>query len=269
MGRTETAFPLGRLEPPDYDHVDRYPFAAVAPETVDHVEVLLTLPGWRRSHNQGREGSCVGHGVAMERAITNRAQLVAAGKRETVRYDPLHVWNEAKRIDEWPNTNPGDNNGTSVRAGYDVARTIGLSRVRTVELGPDLVPRPIGAKAPDVAAGVVDVNRWATSADEVRTAIAGRLPVTIGVSWYRGFDLAGLQQRGREWFLPDVAKPDAVLGDVRGGHCVCLAGASDRRQAFRLVNSWGPVYPLAWLPYATLDRLLGVEGGEAAVVTDR
>lgn len=263
MGRTDTAFPLGRLEPMDFDHVDAFPFGAVAPETVDHVERLLQLPGWRSSHNQGREGSCVGHAVALERAIVNRAQAVARGDRRPVRYDPIHLWNEAKRVDEWPGTNPGDNQGTSVRAAYDVARSIGLSRVRTVELGPDLVPRPIGAQAPDASSGVVDVNRWATSSDEVRTAIAQGRAVAIGVSWYRSCDVPGLVKRGRDFYVPE-----GLSGGARGGHSVCLAGASDRRQAFRLVNSWGPVYPLVWLPYATLDVLLA-QGGEAAVVTDR
>lgn len=261
--RSESLFPTGRLEPGDFDHVDAFPFGAVAPATVDHVERLLRLPGWRASHNQGREGSCVGHGVVMERAITNRMQAVALGDRATVRYDPLQVWNDAKRIDEWPSTNPGDDNGTSVRAGYDVARTIGLSRVHTMLLGPDLVPHPVGAQAPDLSAGVVNVNRWATTADEVRTAIAGGLAVTIGVQWYRSCDVPALEQRGREWFAP--AK---LTGGVRGGHCVCLAAASDRRQAVRIVNSWGPAYPLTWLPYETLDVLLA-QNGEAAVVTDR
>lgn len=261
--RAESAFPLGRLEPTDYDHVASFPFGAVEPETVDHVERLLQLPGWRGSHDQGREGSCVGHAVAMERAIVNRAQAKATGDLRTVRYDPIQVWNEAKRVDEWPTTNPGDNQGTSVRAAYDVARTIGLSRVRTMLLGADLVPRPAGAQAPDPSAGVVSVNRWATSADEVRTAISAGLAVAIGVSWYRSCDVAALVQHGREWWIPVK-----LGGGMRGGHSVCLAGASDRRQAFRLVNSWGRAYPLVWLPYATLDALLG-QGGEAAVVTDR
>lgn len=259
----ESVFPLGRLEPTDWVHVERYPLSIALPAAVEHVERLLKLPGWRRSHDQGREGSCVGHAVAMERAITNRAQALRGGVRVTVRYDPLHVWNEAKKIDEWPSTNPGDNNGTSVRAAYEVARTIGLSRVRMMQTTGG-VPHPIGAKSPTPADGI-EAYRWATTVDEVRTAIAEGLPVAIGVSWYRAFDTP--TKRSGEWWLPASTKP-GPLGGVRGGHSVCLAGASDRREAFRLVNSWGPAYPLAWLPYSTLQLLL-TAGGEAAVVTDR
>jgi hypothetical protein len=33
-------------------------------------------------------------------------------------------------------------------------------------------------------------------------------------------------------------------------------------------NSWGRAYPLVWLPYAAMERLLK-EDGEATLVTDR
>ena len=49
---------------------------------------------------------------------------------------------------------------------------------------------------------------------------------------------------------------------------MCLYGASDERQAFKLKNSWGPEYPLVWMPYDTLQRLID-EHGEVAIVTDR
>jgi hypothetical protein len=253
--------PLGRLEPSDFKHVELYPLTAVLPETVDYVERLLQIPGWRVSHDQGSEGSCVGHAVALERAIVNRMQLVAAGRRETVRYDPIDLWNEAKRVDEWEWTLPGDTNGTSVRAAYDVAQARGLSRVSSMKLV-DGVPRPFGAKAADVAHGVTTF-RWAHTVDEVRSAIAAGLPVAIGVNWHRGFDTP--VYRSSAYWLPTLA---AGIGAVRGGHAVCLSGASDAREAFRLVNSWGRDYPLVWLPYETMGFLLD-QAGEAAVVTDR
>lgn len=256
---TRAERPLGRLEPSDYRHLALYPLTAVLPTTVDVVERRLPIPGWRMSHDQGREGSCVGHAVALERAITNRLQLVPP--RRTVRYDPLDVWNEAKRIDEWDWTLPGDTNGTSVRAAYEVAATLGLSPVSSMRTV-DGVPRPFGAKQRDPVHGVA-TYRWATTVDEARTAIANGLPVAIGVNWHRGFDTP--TRRGYDHWLPTPAEG---LGAVRGGHAVCLTGASDRREAFRLVNSWGRAYPLVWLPYETLGNLLAA-GGEAAVVTDR
>jgi hypothetical protein len=257
--------PLGRREPTDFQHVERYPFSAVAPPTVASVERVLRLPWWGWSPDQGREGSCVGHGVAMERAITNIAQARVLGISAGRRYDPIDLWNEAKKIDEWDDTNPGDDNGTSVRAAYDIARTKGLCRVAFMRMGEDGVPVPFRPRPRDKAEGI-ERNRWAGSSDEVRTAIAGGLPVAIGVNWYSDFDRPVSKASpggGTEMWIGE-----GDLGRVRGGHCVCIFGASDERQAVKIKNSWGAEYPLVWMPYETLDRLIN-EHGEVAIVTDR
>lgn len=254
--------PLGRLEPTDFEHVDKYPYALVAPATVAVAERALILPGWLASHDQGNEGSCVGHGLVLERSITNAAQKRLFGYPPFSRYDPIAVWNGAKTIDEWPETNPGDDNGTSLRAGYRWASDTGLQPVSSMQLVGG-VPTPVNAKAVDQIWGVA-AYRWATTVDEARTAIANGIPVTIGVNWYTSFDHP--YRKSRSFWLPDAAK--VPIGSVRGGHCICLAGVSDKRQAFRLLNSWGRDYPAVWLPYPTLQRLIA-ENGEVALVTDR
>lgn len=256
---------LGRLTPPDFDHVAKFPLSVVQPFTIAVVERVMGLPSWHWSHNQGGEGACVGHGVAMERAITNTAQnrivrLLLPGRR----YDPLNIWNGAKPLDPWPDTNPGDNNGTSVSAAYDFCRITGPRRAQVRYDEAAQIPVIYNAKAPMPADGV-SANRWARNTDEIRTAISGGMPVAIGVDWYDAFDSGGLVAKGSEWF---IRKPDDRLGQVRGGHCVCLYGASDRRGAFKLKNSWGRDYPLVWLPYETMEKLLS-DNGEACIVTDR
>src|SRR5205085_3533800 len=114
MPRTPSEHGLGRVQPLDFAHVDKYPYKTVAPSTVMNVERVLGLPWWHWSHDQGREGSCVGHGCAMERAITNSTQnkILLALRFYTRRYDPLDLWNEAKLVDEFPETQPGDDSGT-------------------------------------------------------------------------------------------------------------------------------------------------------------
>lgn len=261
---------LGRRVPTDDKHIKKFPFAMVAPPTIARVEKTLALPRWHWSHDQGFEGSCVGHGTAMERAITNSAQarLIRAfhpGRR----YDPLWQWNNAKMIDEWPDTMPGDDNGTSVRASYDVARTLGCRRIKAsgIILGTDGAPLVTDQKhTPDPAEGVL-VNRWATTVDEIRVAIANGIPVVIGVNWYTVFDRPYIQH-SEWWLVPSGISAAESWGPIRGGHCICLYGASDRRQAFKIKNSWGKDYPLAWLSYEAMGRLLR-EDGEAALVTDR
>lgn len=246
---------LGRREPTDFKHVDKYPYAAVAPATATVVEKVLTLPSWHWSHDQGSEGACVGFGSSMMMAVINTAERkLAKVKPIAIRYDAWWLWDSAKAVDEWPDTNPGDSNGTSVRAACDVLRVSGHVKVLNSSDTRSADPKP------DAASGI-SANRWATTVDEMRTAIAGGFPVAIGVNWYTNFDTP--VKKGADYW---VGQSD--LGSIRGGHCVCVYGASDKRQAFRVKNSWGKSYPLIWLPYSSMSRLLS-ETGEAALVTDR
>lgn len=257
-------FPLGRREPPTRVHEVRYGFAALGLATVDVVEEVLPLPWWHWLHDQHEEGSCVGHGVVMERAIANSLQARReSGRTKTFRYDPIGPWNRGKARDPWPDTNPGDGQGTSVDAVYSDVKDNGLCRVRTMKIKDGLVV-PVGLGAADVSAGV-ETFRWARTVDEMRTGLSEGLAIAIGVDWYTSFDRRQLIQRGRETHITDSLQS---LGSVRGGHCVCVYGASDRREAFKLKNSWGRSYPLVWLPYAVMQKLLD-DGGEAALVTDR
>lgn len=230
--------PCGRCEPPDWRHVERYPYAAVAPPTVSAVERTLPLPNYRRRYDQAREGACVGFASSWLTSILNRRF-----------YDARWLWSEAKAIDQWPETQPGDERGTSVRAAMDVLRAQGHVRLFRG-----------AARGPDVRDGILE-NRWATSVDHVRTSIAEGRPVVLGTGWYRCFD-APQRFAGTWWIGRDR------LDAVRAGHAVCIYRASDRFQAVGIVNNWGARYPLVLMPYAVLERLLD-EHGEAALVTDR
>lgn len=229
---------LGCELPPDWDHVNKYSYAAVGEETPATVERTLRLPRYRTQYDQGREGACVGFSSSWLMSIYNRR-----------RYAPHWLWNEAKLRDGLPDTNPGDSKGTTLRAAMDVLRELGHARAW-------------GSRVfdPDVREGIRE-NRWARDVDEMRTAIANGDPVVLGCNWYTAFDVP--EKIGTTSWIGHQA-----LGRVRGRHAVCIYRSSDRRQAFGLVNSWGYGYPLAHIPYDTVTRLLG-EWGEAVIVTDR
>lgn len=246
--------PLGRREPTDWAHVERYPALALfsarrlegAPPGT---EKNLGLPWWWREHDQGMEGACVGFGSSAMMSVTNhRQRFLATGRRLTYRYDCRWLYQQAQLVDEWDETPPEE--GTSVRASGDILRNLGHRRVQ-----------PGGTSEPLAVHGIQAV-RWATTVDEMRGALWSDLAVSIGVLWYSSFDdpqvVGGERWIGRQ----------QDLGWVRGGHCVCVYGYSDRREAFRLMNSWGEEYPPVWLTYPAMQRLLD-EYGEAALITDQ
>ena len=59
-------FPLGRREPTDWTHVEKYPYAVRA--AVGPTEKTLTLPRYRARYDQGREGACFPMGVLVRMA---------------------------------------------------------------------------------------------------------------------------------------------------------------------------------------------------------
>ncbi len=235
---------LGRrpLPPGDVLHLEKYPIRQLLPTTVPTVERTLALPyRYRSTYDQGSEGACVGFASSWMMSILNRRF-----------YDATWLYHTARRdFDPWPGE---DYSGTSVRAGMEVLRSVGHK----------FLHKHTHEHAPSIEDGISEY-RWATTVDEVRTCIAAGVPVGLGIDWMSNFDNPKKKSDGSHW----IGEGD--LGIVRGGHAICCYGASDRRQAVKLTNSWGKSWPLVWLPYNALERLLdGIQyPGEAAIVSDR
>lgn len=253
---------LGRRVPTDFTHVDEYPLRALIADPRDAlvvppqgVEKGLGLPVYWRTWDQGEEGACVGFGSSIMMAVTNtRQRWRMTGVSQQYRYDPWWLYNEAQLVDEWADTPPAE--GTSVNASCKVLKAKGHCRIYRSVTNPA-----------DLAEGI-EAYRWATTSDEMRAAIFAERAVSIGVNWYSNFD-SPVNRNGEYWIGVDTdGKPKRDLGSIRGGHCVGVFRMSDRRQAFRFMNSWGAYYPPAWIPYEVMQRLID-EDGEAAVITDR
>ncbi len=244
---------LGRLIPDDWEHVERYPLAALPPEQrpakrpvvigvnwyteFDRPErdegsgeyfvarggagsltqirgghCVCLEPGgepdpeaWWEFYDQGAEGACVGFGWSRCMSILNK-ELYAA----------RWLWDRAKASDEWPDTNPGDDNGTSVRAAGDVLRRSGHVDWKNEYAGDDYTERE--HYTPEFIDGITRF-RWARSVEDVH----------------------------------------AVLGNDK----------ADQLGAVPFLNSWGRDYPhRTWMPDDILDRLMREEG-EVAIPTDR
>lgn len=238
---------LDRRVPTDWRHVERYSIRRTLPLAIGVVERILDIPRqYRDEYDQGSEGACVGYSQSWLMSILNRRL-----------YDAFRLYAAAQGIDEWADTPPEA--GTSLRAGFDVLRMIGHWRVYAGK-----------TRAPMLVEGIVR-NEWATTVDQVRTAIANNIPVNFGTTWYDSFSQP--VERPRYGDKPNSRRREYYIGqtpfgDVLGGHAITIVGASDARQAFALCNTWGASYPfIVWLPYIAFTILMA-EDGEAGVVTD-
>lgn len=224
--------PLGRREPTDWKHVERYPLSASS-EVVIGQPIVLGI-NWYSNFDspvRRKDGSYwiglgdLGH-IRGGHAICARPDRLtdygtwwkhydqgsegacvgfASSRMQTIRnrrkYDGFWLYHEAQLVDEWPGE---DYDGTSVRAGMEVLRVMGAKRpAQTV---------------PNLEQSGILAYRWLTAVDEVRDVLA------------------------------------SPLNEARG--------------AIRLLNSWGESYPhFVWMPYEVVARVLG-EYGEATVATN-
>lgn len=246
-----------RRVPTDWKHVEKYPLRAalkIGPSGIIALEKVLDAPRqYRDDYDQGWIGACVGFSQSWMMSILNRKL-----------YSAIWLYDQAQLIDEWADTPPEE--GTSLRAGFDVLRTKGHRRVYAQHERPEALKE-----------GILE-NRWATTVDEVRAAIASGIPVNLGIWWYDAFfspeQRPRLDDNGKEITQFGVKRWDYWIGvnnwgSMAGGHAITCIGASDRRQAFALCNTWGETYPyIVWLPYVSFERLMK-EDGEAGIVTDR
>jgi hypothetical protein len=192
---------LGRRTPSDWKHVDRYPLTAATippPPTPIAIGVnwysnfdtpekvgrdyfigrgdlgsvrgghcvcvkpsgLSDYMTWYRFYDQGAEGACVGFGTSRMMTLLNRH-----------RYDARWLWDQAKLIDEYDDTAPGDDNGTSVRAACEVLRTRGAVKWSTRYAVNESNWQARDREAPTAGEGI-KTYRWATTVDQMLAVLS-------------------------------------------------------------------------------------------------
>ena len=116
-------------------------------------------------------------------------------------YTARWLWDRAKEIDEWPETNPGDTDGTSVRAAGDILRKSGHVDWDDEHEGDDHTVR--ADYEPSSDNGIVRF-RWARSIDEVHSVLANDRADELGV-------VPILNSWGRDGYPHRTWMPDDVL----------------------------------------------------------
>jgi hypothetical protein len=140
--------------------------------------LLQDSQGWWDFYDQGKEGACVGFGCSRMMSLLNRK-----------RYDARWLWDWAKSTDDWPETNPGDDEGTSVRAACDILRSRGHVTWKRSYAKNDYKKRDQEEPAPKEG---IAVYRWARTVGEVHGVLKSPAndrdgAVRILNSWGRGY----------------------------------------------------------------------------------
>lgn len=142
--------------------------------------VKLDLYTWWDFYDQGWEGACVGFGTSRMMSLMNRK-----------RYAARWLWDRAKEVDEWSDTNPGDDNGTSVRAALNILKLYGHVPWKStyLERDDDYHVRDGYTAAPIEG---ISAYRWATNVDQMFQVLNSPVPQSIEAfpifnSWGRDY----------------------------------------------------------------------------------
>jgi hypothetical protein len=107
--------------------------------------------------------------------------------------------------------------------------------------------------------GYIGEYRWAFDAETVINHVLSAGPVVMGTVWTM------------DMFMPHnetgFIEP---TGSIVGGHAWVVVGASRKRRAVRMINSWGDGWGQrgrAWVSFDSLDYLIR-QDGEACVATE-
>jgi Papain family cysteine protease/Domain of unknown function (DUF4384) len=218
-------------------------FRAFLPLSVD---LSFRMP---KVGNQGNANSCVAwalgyavrsyYSVALENRDTGRQENIAS---------PNYIYNVAKQL---ANAKKCDG-GSSFDSNVKVLQKGALSLANYPYHDSDCD----GAPAPQIIASASDFRiRGARmldhkKLDDIKGALAQSNPVVISFSADKPF----MQHRGDGVFASTVADKASA-----GWHAMALVGYDDRKQAFRLINSWGTGWGdsgYGWVGYdAIINRI--------------
>lgn len=249
---------LGYRKPPDDEHIKAHPFKVNLASEAFIAEHTIAIPSWCRDYyDQNGFNACVGYSFSKLLSLVNEAEARAKGKTPYIhRYDAQWLWNRAKATDEWGDTNPGDDEGTSLRAACQIMKSEGHVKIMARYEPDKTLP-------PSLDEGILEY-RWATTVTDVRAALQLGMPIVFGMDWRENFDEPELHN-GEYWIARTYP-----MGGLRGGHAIMANRVSDERQAVALNNTWGRSYPkTVWMPYSHIAASLNDFSMECAIVTDR
>ena len=186
--------------------------------------------------DQGQLGSCTGHGG------TTATEIVSKKEGKTIVLSPMYLYWFTRFLEGTTSTDAG----AEVRDVFKAGKQFGIApETAWSYLIRQFKTRP--SKTACLAALVFKDLQYEAVAQDIniiKNAIVTNENVIIGFDVYDNFFDIGM----------DGTMP-APAGNLAGGHCVCIYGYDDVRNAVLCRNSWGDAWGQNgdfWMPYSYL-----------------
>lgn len=204
--------------------------------------------------NQGTQNSCVGWavGYSARTIISNSSGVNKPGP-----FSPSYIYNRGRTLEAAgdPTSSANDcNTGMQIETALGLLQGFGALPIKDFPYSETACFRTPTIKEDYVAKQYV-ISGWgrAGTREDVLQSIATQTPVIIGIKLYRNF---------RDYNGGGIYKQ--ISGNYVGAHALVIVGFSDKKHAYKVMNSWGAdtwgERGFAWVDYDTLDQLATVEG---------
>jgi C1A family cysteine protease len=197
--------------------------AARLPEAID----LRLLAKWPEAYDQLELGSCTANAIAAALAW----ESLKVGKSAPM-FSRLFIYFNERTLEHTVKSDAG----AMIRDGVKSVSKIGCC----LEASWKYIPAKFAQKPPPRAYAsathhkAIGYRRVAVDLTAIRSALAARYPVIVGLSVYDSFESEKVATTGR------VPMPNIRTEPLLGGHAVLLVGYDDKAKRFIGRNSWGP-----------------------------
>ena len=192
--------------------------------------------------DQGSEGSCVAWGTTYAgRSIDWHAKTGGAYDYTVNVFSPEYVYNQVK-------VSSSCASGAYITAGLNLLQSQGVCRWSLMPyVNGDCSTLPNSVQKTD--AGYYKIAGYSTatiSTSYLKAQIVAGKPVIVGGPVNRAFES-----------LPSGGVLGAFKKPSLGGHCYCIVGYDDAKNAFKFQNSWGPNWSssgFGWIDYKFITQ---------------
>lgn len=201
--------------------------------------------------NQGKQNSCVGWAVAygtksyQEKLEENVPFMNGPNLNTQAVFSPAFIYNQI---------NNGQDGGSLFPDALNVVSQQGAVKWADMPYTDrDYLKRPNQTQVQKAKRYKIDFWRRVNVSDvkEVKAQVNAGYPVVIGAQIDQGFQNGGNGGKDYTW--------KTQVGNSLGGHAMVVAGYSDARQAFKILNSWGQDWGTkgyCWISYSLFPKVV-------------